>query len=672
MINSRIEKVFLSIIKLGTAIILFLPLLVYRPVLYPYIFSKILAFQVIVEVIFVFWLFLAFYTKKKYKPNWKNPLVIALTAFMGILFLTSLTGVDFAKSFSSTQERMNGIVTLLHFYAFFIVLISIFKTKKDWKRIIWLSLICSFFVGLYGIGQKIGLEFLLKNKAARMSSTLGNPDFLGVYALLHVFLSGLLVFWSKRKLCKIFVVLFLLFNLSILFLTATRGAFVGFGASIIFALTYFIFSKQFKRRGKFLSLILLLIIIGSSSFIYFNKSEEWMKKAPVVVRRLTSISLKSNKSRLLSWQSGLQGFIQKPILGYGWENYDIVFNKNYNPWYLRTADSATWFDRSHNQLIDVLALTGIFGILSYLAIFGIVFWLLFKKIKLLDNLKQKIPFILLILMFLAYFIQILFVFDTTAPLIIFYFSLALVYFLTKDLFKRVQPEIEVKPGQVSKDEKNFPLPVLILLILIFLPWAMYKFNIEPFQQSKLGITAIHTSEVDLKSGLHWYEQALSKPCFTNPEVRVYLAKIVAEQYSKIDEETTIAELNIIGQATEMAIKEYKKSVQEHPLNVRHWLYLGQLYNLGVGYEKEYIQKADEALHKALELSPKRQQVYFELARVQLFLREYEKAIEILKQAVLLDPEVRISRQNLEKVLKTLKEQEPELVEKTEQFLKELE
>ena len=245
MISSRVEKIFFNIIKIGILIILFLPLLVYRPVLYPYVVPKILSFQVIVEIIFVFWLFLALYAGKKYRPDWKNPLVIALTIFMGILFLTSLTGIDFAKSFWSTQERMNGVITLLHFYVFFIVLISTFKNKKDWQRLIWASLICSFFVGMYGIGQKFGLEFLLKNSAIRMSATLGNPDFLGVYALLHVFLSGFLFYLQKRKIGKIFTIFFLIFNLTVLFLTATRGAFVGFGTSIIFGLIYFIFSKEF-------------------------------------------------------------------------------------------------------------------------------------------------------------------------------------------------------------------------------------------------------------------------------------------------------------------------------------------------------------------------------------------------------------------------------------------
>ena len=666
MINSRVEKFFLNIIKTGIILILFLPLLVYRPVLYPYVFSKILSFQFIVEIIFIIWLFLALYFGKKYRPDWKNPLVIALTIFMGILFLTSLTGIDSAKSFWSTQERMTGIITLLHFYAFFIILISTFKNKRDWQKFIGASLIYALFVGLYGIGQKQGLNFLIKTDLYQMNSTLGNPIFLAVYSMLHIFLAGFILSQKNSKKIKIICSALIIFNIWIMLAAASRGVMLAFGFGLFLFLLFLIFSTKYKKIKISLGLF-LTIIIASLVFIQLPVFKPYINKMPRFIGRLASFT-SSTESRILSWNIGWQGFKERPILGWGWENYNIIFNQNYQPSFLNspTGLEVTWYDHSHNQIIDILALTGILGILSYLAIFGIVFWLLFKKIKILDNLKQKIPFVLLGLMFLAYFIQNLFVFDTPAPLIVFYFSLALEYFVTQNKRSDLQPEVRPRGGS------SFPLPVLILLIVIFLPWAMYKFNIEPFQQSRLGVKAIHASKIDLKSGLHWYEQALAKPCFTNPEIRVYLAQTVSEQYSKMNKETTLTELNLIGEATEMAIMEYKKSVQEHPLNARHWLYLGQLYNLGVGYNKEYVQKADEVLHKALELSPKRQQVYFELARAQLFLQEYEKAVELLKQAVILDPEVKTSRQNLEKVLKTLKEQKPELVEKTEQFLKELE
>ena len=672
----KVEKICLWIIRLSTMAILFLPLLVYRPVLYPYIFSKIIVFQILVEIIFVAWLFLALYAKKKYQLNWRNPLVIALTVFMGILVLTAFTGVDIYKSFWSSQERMTGMITIVHFYLFFLVLTSVFRNKKNWCQFIWLSLICSFLVGLYGLGQKFGFEFLLKEGGVRMSATLGNPIFLAVYAMLHVFLAGFLLFYARRRAWRGILIFLLIFNLGVMFLTGTRAAVVAFGFSALLFLVFLVFYKKSKVWLKILAAFLFLMVIGGGVFIYLNKAEPWMGKAPYFIRRLTTISLESNKSRLTSWQIGLQGFKKRPIFGWGWENYNVVFNKYYHPFYLGQGQRATWFDRSHNQVIDLLALTGIIGTLSYLSIFGALFWLLFKKIKRL-GLKQKIPLVIIELMFLAYFIQNLFVFDTPAPLIIFYFSLGLVYFITKG-----DTNYELHANDTNKEKleirnlkleinKRFPLPVLIFLVVIFLPWAMYKFNIEPFQQSRLGIRAIHTSKVDLKSGLYWYQKALAKPVFTNPEIRTYLAKTIAEEYQKIGPKTSETDLNVLAQGTEMAIAEYKKSVREHPLDARHWLYLGQLYNLGARYNKEYIQEAGKVLHKALELSPQRQQIYFELARVHVYLKEYDQAIELLKQAVILDPQVKESRQNLESVLKAIKEQEPELVKKTQQFLQEL-
>jgi len=110
--SARLEKIFLNIIKIGSAMILFLPLFIYRPVLYPYIFSKIIVFQIIAEIIFVLWLFLLLYAKnnEKYKINFKNPLIMGLTLFMGVLILTMFTGVDMGKSFWSSQERMTGVL----------------------------------------------------------------------------------------------------------------------------------------------------------------------------------------------------------------------------------------------------------------------------------------------------------------------------------------------------------------------------------------------------------------------------------------------------------------------------------------------------------------------------------------------------------------------------------
>ncbi len=663
--STRLENILKWIIKIGVVAILFLPLFVYKPVFYPYVFSKIIIFQIIVEAIFVAWVFLLFYAKdrKKYKINFKNPLILALTIFIGFLILTSFTGVDVGKSFFSTQERMTGVITMIHFYLWFIVLSTLFREKRDWMIFLWSTLCCSFLLGLYGLGQKIGLSFLLKNGAKRMSATLGNPDFLGVYSLMHIFLAGILMSWLKKKIWKILAFILLIFNLIILFLTATRGAILAFGVSLFAFLLFLIFRKKTKKFLKILLLIFLLIAIGSSIFLRANRNEDWMGKAPLAVRRLTSITATSNIERLKSWNIGLKGFKERPILGWGIENYNVVFNKYYDPWYLTRGEQATWFDKTHNQIIDLLALTGILGTLSYLAIFFVLFWLLRKKY--VNRANAGIDVILLACMLLAYFVQNLFVFDTPASLLLFYFSLSFIYFLTSSQVGRGQVKPVINNQQSTT---NFPLPVLIFLIILFVPFAMYKFNIEPCQQSKFGIRAVHATKIDLRSGLYWYGKSLSKPCFTNTEIRTQLAKQINEEYKKINKDTSDADLQILAQATELTINEFKKSVIEHPRDVRQFLYLGQLYNLATGYNRGYIDDAKEVLLRAKELSPRRQQVYYALGRAYLGAKEYEKAVEIFKQAYILEPKVGLSRKNLNIVLKVLKQNNSNLVPDLEEFL----
>lgn len=647
---------------------MFLPLLVYKHVFYPYIFPKVIVFQILVEIIFVFWLFLLVYNKK-YRLNFKNPLIIVLTIFVIILFLTSLFGVDFSRSFWSTQERMTGLLTISHFYAFFLILISVLKEKKDWQRFVWLNLICSFLVGLYGFGQRMGLKFLLQQENAyQMISTLGNSIFLAVYSMLNVFLAVWLFLNENKLIKKIISLVFCLFNLIVMLMAASRGVILAFGLCAFGLFLFLIFISKSKTIKIIVGLFLIIIISGAI-FIQSSAFQPHLSRAPYFIQRLVHFT-SGAKDRLDAWQIGIQGFKEKPIFGWGWENYNVIFNQYYNPWYLSKGMASTWFDRSHNQIVDVLSLTGIVGCLSYLIIFVAIFWLLFRKARLLNDLKQKVSLILLGFMLLSYFIQNLFVFDTPAPLIIFYFSLALIYFLVRDGI--TQPTFS---NETSKEKsginKEFPLPVLIFLVAVFGAWGMYKFNFEPFKQSYLGVRAWRASGVNLKLGLYWFEKALEKSCFVNQTTRVYLAQIIAENHAKIGTATSNEDLQILGQGTEMAIAEYKKSVVEHPFDARYWLYLGQLYGLGVKYDRSYIEEAKKALTKALEISPRRQQAYFELARIYYYNKEYKKAIEILKQAVILEPQVEESKIKMEKLLTAVESQEPEMVAQTREFLKKI-
>src|SRR3989344_5090938 len=86
------EKVCLLIIEWGTYAVLFAPLIVMTQFFFPFVAPKSTFFRIMVEIIFAAYLILVF-VNSKYRPR-INPLMIALTLFLGIFILSSFTGVN--------------------------------------------------------------------------------------------------------------------------------------------------------------------------------------------------------------------------------------------------------------------------------------------------------------------------------------------------------------------------------------------------------------------------------------------------------------------------------------------------------------------------------------------------------------------------------------------------
>ncbi|MDO8664742.1 MAG: O-antigen ligase family protein [Candidatus Liptonbacteria bacterium] len=186
-------------------------------------------------------------------------------------------------------------------------------------------------------------------------------------------------------------------------------------ATVIFLLLIYIplstsFSDSSRRKIKFLTFLFLVTVVFSLSFFVFRAvnsptisvfaPESYgseASKAPV--NRLFDISLdnKTFETRLWTWNSAWQGFKEKPILGWGPENFSAVFDKYFDPrHFIPGQQGETWFDYAHSIIFDYLSETGILGLLSYLAIFVVFYLELFKKFKnenkILKALLVSLPF----------------------------------------------------------------------------------------------------------------------------------------------------------------------------------------------------------------------------------------------------------------------------------------
>ena len=376
-------RVLEKAIKLGIYGTLLTPLIVFKATLFPFVFGKAIFFQTLIEILLI--LYLALLVLKPESRPKRSLLGIALVLYFAILALTTFTAVCPERAFYSTQERMTGLFNLLHFAGLFILLSVFFKTKKDWINLFRFFTLISFIVGV------IAFQNLKQNQP----STFGNVGFLATYLIFAIFFAFYLMVKDKNLLMRAISFAPLFLSALLIYQESRRaalGAIVGGFALLL--ITHTLIVIKGRSRAKWLSVLLLICF---AIFLFFGV------KTPVF-EGLKKEFLRGRETREISYSISFNAFKQKPILGWGPENYIYGFARHFEPKYAQYASN--WFDKAHNQYFEALVTTGALGLVSYLSLFVITVW----------NFYKKREFIFIALIF-AYMFNNFFWFDTTSSLI---------------------------------------------------------------------------------------------------------------------------------------------------------------------------------------------------------------------------------------------------------------
>jgi len=366
--------------------------------------------------------------KIRINPCLKNPLVIAVSIFVSIFLLACLFGVDPKWSFWSNFERGEGGLQILYLGIFFWLLVVLFREEKDWQIIFWISILVATLVILYGIAAHLkyidaemttrienGFEIKeltgrggpwfqtfknyigpsFKDPGFRFAGSLGNPAYTASYFIFALFYAGYLLIKKTRintdekriytdkksalirqNLYKSVLLLSIILFLVFFWLAATRGAFVGLLAAIMVGAFYFAF--QYKKYRKPLIGLILIGLMAVGLMVYFRDTP-FVKSLPGSRIFQITLSAETWQHRTYMWQTAIEGFKERPLLGWGPENFIKIFDKHFPVKYFNpSAGFGAWFDRAHSIYFDYLAETGILGLLSYLSIFIVFYWQLFR------------------------------------------------------------------------------------------------------------------------------------------------------------------------------------------------------------------------------------------------------------------------------------------------------
>ncbi len=539
------------------------------------------------------------------------------------LFLYSLMQLHHELVINQGGVRLDATFGNATYLAIFVVFLSFFtiisfvdKEHKDFRPVLASGLIgCAlmfFFPFWHGWSTTGRITFL-------SSGPYGTGLFWS--AVLGLLAFGTLWFNEKSfgSRSRLYIqnslyALFLLADFFIVYNTASRGATLGLiGGLLLAALLVAVFDRGESALRKISVGIIAGLVILIGAFLTL-KEADFVKQSPVL-QRFSSLSLtdKTTESRFMIWNMAWQGFKERPIFGWGQESFNYVFNKYYDP---KMYSQEQWFDRTHNVFFDWLVAGGLLGSISYLALFVLAFYYLWRKDAQFSFLEKS----LVTGLFAAYFFHNLTVFDNITSYILFLLVLAWI----SSRVGAVSPALSQKITTLDSGTKN---RILIPLISVAAVFIFYTVNVPAMLASTNLIFALSVNSTGPALNLKYFEKALSYGSLADSEIHEQLV----QKASQVADATNL-DPKIKNDFFNLTRKEMLRQLEQTPDDARYQLFMGSF--LGAFGDND---GAIAYLQKAHELSPKKQTILFSLGSVYLGKKDYKNGVDIMKQAFDLEP-----------------------------------
>ncbi len=520
---------------------------------------------------------------------------------------------------------MNGLFTLLHLFAWLTMTVGLLKTWRQWRTLLNYEVVLSAFMAIVALLQKPFPKLLLFPAGPRVGGLLDNPIYMGAYQIFNLFFLLLLTLKTSSRRAWAWYAGIAVLDIAAFIAAQSRGDLLGLGMGIIaFAVFIAVFSKNKKARyGTLLAMVVLFIGYG---VLFALRNTAFIQHSSFA--RLTNFTTTVD-TRLIAWKIAWQGFLERPLTGWGLDTFHLIFNQHFNPVSLGFGIYETWFDRAHNTILDVLSMTGVLGFITFASIFIALFYSVWRAFR-----KGWIDLPIAAILFalpIAYFIQNLVVFDHPAAFSMSFLLYALVIASTRGEFVGAKEETKpVAPEPEHKRRVPWIVYGILELLALLLVW---RTSVLPFRASMLSIRANL-----LFSTPQGYDLAVEASKIWTP----YL-----------DEQTFLLSKNLITAAQSSDIRQLphwqdyytltktlsEEEISRHPLNTYPYLIYAQLASTMMNYVPQDAALAEAQYKSAIKTSPKRQQLYYGLANLYTRTGRLDEGLALDKEALDFDLDV---------------------------------
>jgi len=618
------NKSMTKIVKVLLLSLVVIPIIVSNSFFSPFVIGKSLFLGGVISLVSILFL-INFFSNKKWKVDvlnklniyYKHPIIVAIFAFIFTFSISTLFAIDKYHAFWGDIERAEGLTAMVCFLSFFIFTLLVFE-KKEWLWFFRLSLFTTLILVVKEFSQLLG-------GVGRPGSFLGNPIFLAGYLLFSIFCSIFVFSEDKIKFWKYFSVITFILSILGIFITQTRGTILGLIVGFTFVLIYGIikgknvFYKKFNLR-KFAIILLCLTFIFSVLFVVTRKNEIWQKVPGVSRVALISGEDSSTQARLLMIKVSMnainpsQNGWKKFIIGWGPENFRLAYGKYFDSRQFNYED--TFFDRAHNKLLDVLVMNGILGLFSYLSIFLIFLFFIFKR--------KEFSLINLGLLFwlVAYFIHLLFIFDQITTWIPFF---ALLSYVVYSHYKDV---ILIKKND-NNPKRHIFIGISFLILSAFSVYVFYSNTLPGYIQMYKFKILLEKGDINII--LNKINSTLSPFTLAQSDIRSGFLTFLQNNYD-------INSVNI-NKLVNIDFEKEEEYLKKVPFDFKNKTLLARTYtNIGKASNNiEFLKKGEVHFNELISFSPNRPDYKYSLALNLLFQKRFDEAFIYFEESFNLSP-----------------------------------
>lgn len=329
-----------------------------------------------------------------------NRIHLFVAIFLVSQIVSFVFSIDLHTSWYGYYGRLNGgVLSTIVFCIFLLVGTNIFD-QKSFRKLMIVSIFASFMVFLWGApGRLLGVDTACIyfrqdfstscwtnefRPAERMFATLGQPNWLGTYFVAHVFI-GLFVLLTPRNKKPIFDKLGIFtksnagtFALIAYFFAMTAGIyFTGSRSALLalavpFVIELFVWLKKVVSKNVFRLTILLALtmMVLVSSFYAFALVGNGKENDDIT---------HSGKIRLIVWEGAIKLAQRYPIFGTGPETFAYSYFLTRPESHNNTSERDFIYNKAHNELLNMLANTGVVGLLAYTTLLGYALYLFWNS-----------------------------------------------------------------------------------------------------------------------------------------------------------------------------------------------------------------------------------------------------------------------------------------------------